>query len=266
MASGNDFKRPGARVKGDLPHDFEEKFKTKLSQICQSAETTTFVLWGDWRAWKGGFTGGQTAEDGARFDSFCAKTVQIASTVCDKVIWLSGEELEKMPKRDGWHFDASAKQSLQDILRRLTIFIKPEANTPPEEKAQKAPESANNEPEKGNKNPRKTAESANHEEHHAKYFLCEDQSAKSLPRVLCLGCMSWRKPSGFLTHLESCIPAEEVAGRKKATSFAYGQLKDLKLTVDIYEKKFGPLPDYVVADCPRQFRSTLVAGKYGNPL
>ena len=124
MCSGNDFSKAGPRVKGSLPHDFDQTFKEKLLAICASSQETTFVLWGDWDTWKSGFKNDQTDEDGARYNEYGTQLVKIASSVCNKVIWVKGDLINELPKTtDAWHFLADAKTPLQALLKKMDVVV-----------------------------------------------------------------------------------------------------------------------------------------------
>ena len=66
--AGNDFKKKG-KVTGELPWNFNNVFRSKLSDVKKEAREVVFVMWGDWDFWKHGFWGDMnSAESGSRFD------------------------------------------------------------------------------------------------------------------------------------------------------------------------------------------------------
>ena len=248
--AGNDFKKPGPCVKGALPWDFEEIVTMKLSEVHSSSDKLTLVLWGDWNTWQKGF---KNSEGGERYNEFCSELIRIAKKVCDNVLWVRGEQLDSVPTWDNWHFSLSAKSCLQSILRALNIDCAEKSKS---ENTTNMPETEKKEGDI--KKQVKTNKCCN--QMHEDFLAFADLSNEHC--VLCIGCMEWRKPNGFLHHLEHCLP-NNLKERGKAISFAYGQVRHFEKSIEIFKKHYK-MPDYVVAEAPKALRPRLIAGMYGN--
>lgn len=248
MIGGNDFKKAGPKVKGDLAWNFEGNLRTVLLELKSKCETLTFVLFGDWETWRAGFCD-KSEEDGNRYDTFCVRCLTVANEISQKTVWIRNDQLQHLDKTsDGWHFAASAKEGLQDILSSLGVRLKavapciPPMNNPVPKKQEVlrfGPMTR-----------------------HMSFF---ENPAPETEEVLCFGCMKWRKATGLIQHVKSCVP---VRHEQKVFSFAYAQVKDLNNAFSIYEANYGRIPDFVIADMPKKvwFRSgkPYVSRLYGN--
>ena len=229
LVSGNDFKKPGPRVKGALPHDFDEVVREKFRQLRSLVHgSMTFVLCGEWSTWRNGFHEDCDSSSGDRYNSFCEQLLAIARCSFDRVIWLHGGEFAGMPRTDDqWHFTMESKEALRHLLSCQGVHLLAQTQLSKKEV----------------------------ELQRIEFFF---ESSEEMGEVICFGCMNWRKSSGFVPHLATCIP--HVAPRKlraKALCFAYAQINDFRSSIEKYETAYGRIPDFVIADAPVKHRDFL---------